>query len=75
MAGHIRYTDEDGTIRPHTVYGNTAKEARDNAAEVRARLRANLPATDRKITLGEFTAEWIDSSLEASIRATRCLMR
>ena len=56
---HIRYTDEDGTIRPHTAYGSTAKEARDNAAEVRARLRADLPAKDRKITLGEFTAEWI----------------
>jgi integrase len=27
-----------------------------------------LPAKDRKITLGEFTAEWIDSSLEASDR-------
>ena len=52
----------------HTVYGNTAKEARDKAAEIRARLRANLPAKDRKITLGEFTAEWIDSSLEASDR-------
>ena len=57
-----------GSSRRHNVYGNTAKEARDNAAEVRARLRANLPAKDRKITLGEFTAEWLDSSLEASDR-------
>jgi integrase len=65
---HIRHMDEDGSSRRHTVYGNTAKEARDKAAEVRARLRANLPAKDRKITLGEFTAEWIDSSLEASDR-------
>jgi integrase len=65
---HIRHTDEDGSSRRHTVYGYTAKEARDKAAEVRARLRANLPAKDRKITLGEFTAEWIDSSLEASDR-------
>lgn len=65
---HIRHTDEDGSSRRHTVYGNTAKEARNKAAEVRARLRANLPAKDRKITLGKFTAEWIDSSLEASDR-------
>jgi integrase len=65
---HIRHTDEDGSSSRHTVYGNTAKEARDKAAEVRARLRANLPAKDRKITLGEFTAEWIDSSLAASDR-------
>jgi len=65
---HIRHTDEDGSSRRHTVYGNSAKEARDKAAEVRARLRTNLPAKDRRITLGEFTAEWIDSSLEASDR-------
>jgi hypothetical protein len=65
---HIRHTDEDGSSSRHTVYGGTAKEARDKAAEVRARLRANLPARDRKITLGEFTSEWIDSALEASDR-------
>jgi Phage integrase family len=65
---HIRHTDEDGSSRRHTVYGNSAKEARDKAAEVRTRLRTNLPAKDRRITLGEFTAEWIDSSLEASDR-------
>jgi hypothetical protein len=65
---HIRHTDEDGSSSRHTVYGSTAKEARDKAADVRARLRANLPAKDRKITLGEFTSEWIDSALEASDR-------
>jgi hypothetical protein len=65
---HIRHTDEDGSSRRHTAYGTSAKEARDKAAEVRARLRTNLPAKDRRITLGEFTAEWIDSSLEASDR-------
>ena len=31
---HIRHTDEDGSSRRHTVYGSTAKEARDKAAEV-----------------------------------------
>jgi hypothetical protein len=65
---HIRHTDEDGSSSRHTVYGNTAKEARGKAAEVRARLHANLPAKDRKITVSEFTAEWIGSSLEASDR-------
>ena len=59
---------EDGSSSRHTVYGSTAKEPRDKAAEVRDRLRANLPAKDRKITLGEFTSEWINSALEASDR-------
>ena len=61
MASAHSHTDEDGSSSRHTVYGSTAKEARDKAAEVRARLRANLPAKDRKITLREFTSEWIDS--------------
>jgi len=65
---HIRHTDEDGSNRRHSVYGSTAKRARNKAAVVRARLRANLPAKDRKITLGEFTSEWVDSALEASDR-------
>jgi hypothetical protein len=65
---HIRHTDEDGSSSRHTVDGGTAKEARDKAAEARDRLRANLPAKDRKITLGGFTSEWISSALEASDR-------
>src|SRR5688500_5108679 len=32
------------------------------------RLRAYLPAKDRKITLGGLTSEWINSALEASDR-------
>jgi hypothetical protein len=70
---HIRHTDEYGSSRRHTVYGNTAKEARNKAAEVRARLLADLPAKDRKITLGDSTPscceyvapwpEWTASSL------------
>ena len=65
---HIRHTDEDGRSRRYTVYGSTPKEARDKAAEVRERLRADLPAKDRKVTLGAFAAEWIDSALAASDR-------
>jgi len=34
---HIRHTDEDGSSSRHT--GSTAKESRDEAADVRARLR------------------------------------
>jgi integrase len=65
---HVRHTDEDGVSRRHTIYGSTPKEARDKATEVRNRLRDHLPAKDRKITLGAFAAEWIESTLEASDR-------
>jgi integrase len=53
---HIRHTDEDGRSRRYTVYGSTPKEARTKASAVRERLRAKLPAKDRKITLGAFAA-------------------
>jgi hypothetical protein len=49
-------------------YGSTPKEARAKASAVREQLRANLPARDRKVTLGVFAAEWIDSTLAASDR-------
>jgi hypothetical protein len=62
---HIRHTDEEGRSRRCTVYGSTPKEARAKASAVRERLRANLPARDRKVTLGAFAAEWIDSTLAA----------
>jgi integrase len=65
---HIRHTDEDGRNKRYTVYGSTPKEARAKASAVRERLRANLPARDRKVTLGAFAAEWIDSTLVASDR-------
>jgi hypothetical protein len=51
-----------------TVYGKTAREARDKAEEVRRRLRAHLPAKDKKITLGAFAESWITSTLAASDR-------
>jgi integrase len=62
----LRHTDEDGVSRHYTVNGITAKDAR--AGEIKKRLQANLPARDRKITLGEFAGEWIESTLEASDR-------
>lgn len=64
----LRYHDEAGVPRRTTVTGKTAKEARDKADEVRRRLRAHLPAKDKKITLGAFTDTWINSTLAASDR-------
>jgi integrase len=72
---HVRYLDERGLPQRTTVYGKTAREARDKADEVRRRLRAHLPAKDKKITLGAFAETWITSTLAASDRrpATKSL--
>ena len=65
---HIRYTDDHGLGKRTTVYGKTATEAHDKADEVRDRLRAHLPAKDRKVTVAAFTTDWIGSTLAASDR-------
>jgi integrase len=65
---NLRYRDEHGIPQRMTVSGKTAREARENADEVRRRLRAHLPARDRKDTLGVFTESWITSTLAASDR-------
>lgn len=62
----LRHTDDEGTAKRVEVYGRTAKEARDKAAEVRRRLDASMPARDRKETLGEFTSTWVSATLAAS---------
>lgn len=50
------------------MYGKTAAEARRKAREVLERVADGRPARDRKVTVADFTAEWIGSTLEASDR-------
>jgi hypothetical protein len=45
---NIRYRDQDGIPRRTSVTGPAAREARDKADEVRRRLRAHLPAKDKR---------------------------
>jgi integrase len=65
---NLRVTDDSGRASRHTVYGETAQEARDKAAEIRNRIRGGQPARDRKETVAAFTQHWIGTSLEASER-------
>ena len=67
-AVHVRYVDQYGVSKRTTVYGKTAQDARDKAAEVRNRLTEGLPARDKRTTLETFTTEWIASALAASDR-------
>jgi hypothetical protein len=45
---NIRYRDQDGIPRRTSVTRPAAREARDKADEVRRRLRAHLPAKDKR---------------------------
>ena len=65
---NLRVTDESGRASRHTVYGDTAQEARDKAAEIRRRVEGGQPARDRRETVAAFTLHWIDTSLQASER-------
>jgi hypothetical protein len=65
---NLRVTDETGRASRHTVYGDTAQEARDKAAEIRKRVEGGQPARDRRQTVAAFTLHWTDTTLQASDR-------
>lgn len=65
---HIRYATPDGLSKRTTVYGKTAAETTTKAAEVRTRLRAELPARDARVALSAYVTGWLDSTLAASDR-------
>ncbi|WP_448619525.1 tyrosine-type recombinase/integrase [Geodermatophilus sp. URMC 65] len=65
---NLRVTDETGRASRHTVYGDTAQEARDKAAAIRRRVEGGQLARDRRETVAAFTLHWIDTSLQASER-------
>jgi integrase len=65
---NLRVTDETGRASRHTVYGDSAQEARDKAAEIRKRVAGGQPARDRRQTVAAFTLHWIDTTLQASER-------
>ena len=65
---NLRVTDETGRASRHTVYGDSAQDARDKAAEIRKRVEGGQPARDRRQTVAAFTLHWIDTTLQASER-------
>jgi integrase len=65
---NLRVSDEFGDSSRHTVYGDTAQDARDKAAEIRKRIEVGQPARDRRETVAAFTQHWIDTALQASER-------
>ena len=65
---NLRVTDVAGRASRHTVYGDTAQEARGKAAEIRRRIEGGLSARDRKESVAAFTLHWIDTTLQASER-------
>ncbi len=51
----IRHTDAHGVRKRVTVTGRTAKETRQKAEEVRARLKKELPARDTRQLVDQYT--------------------
>src|SRR5699024_9380382 len=64
----VRYIDPDGLSKRASVYGKSAKEAREKGEKVRDRVKARKAPTDSKITLATFVEEWISSTLAVSDR-------
>jgi integrase len=65
---NLRVTDEDGISQRFTVYGSTAKEAREKSAAISARILGGQPARDRRQTVKAYALHWIDTTLQASAR-------
>jgi integrase len=65
---NLRLTDDLGRASRQTVYGDTAQEARDKAAQILRRVQDGQPARDRKETVAAFALQWVGTSLEASER-------
>lgn len=66
----IRHTDADGVRKRVTVTGKTAKETRQKAEEVRARLKKQLPARDTRQLVDQYAETWIVTTLANSDRKT-----
>lgn len=66
----IRHTDADGVRKRATVTGKTAKETRQKAEEVRARLKKELPPRDTRQLVDQYAETWIKTTLANSDRKT-----
>ena len=66
----IRHTDAYGVRKRVTVTGKTAKESRQKAEEVRARLKKQLPARDTRQLVDQYAETWIKTTLANSDRKT-----
>ncbi len=64
----VRYIDPDGLSKRSTVYGKSAREAREKAEEVRRRVKRKQPPKDSRVLLATFVEEWIASTLAVSDR-------
>lgn len=72
----LTYTDtETGHVKRISLYGATAKAARTEMKKARERLDAGAPVKDASRSVGDWLAQWRETTLAASDRAasTRAL--
>lgn len=62
----VRFTDRFGKPDRKSVYGKTFEDCRTRLEEVQARLANDLPATDAKDTIANWSRHWRETTLEAS---------
>lgn len=68
---------ETGESKNASVYGSTARQARDRRKEALERLANGAPPKDSEITVATWVQRWMDSSMQASPRkdSTKALYR
>jgi integrase len=66
--GAISYTDDDGKLKRHIVYGKTRAEVRDKMKKARERLDNGMAVKDSRRALADWLAHWRATTLAASDR-------
>ncbi|QNJ90996.1 site-specific integrase [Mycolicibacterium fluoranthenivorans] len=67
----IRFTDRFGKPGRKSVYGRTFDECRANADEVKQRVANDLPASDARDSISDWSRHWRETTLEASSYKTQ----
>lgn len=73
----VPWVDANGATRRSYVYGTTPAEVAAKVEQIKDRLKAQQPVNDSRALLDDYTALWLDSTLDGSDRkpATRRLYR
>ncbi|MCL2482027.1 MAG: site-specific integrase [Propionibacteriaceae bacterium] len=64
----ISYKDHDGISSRMTVSAKTARDVREKAKVILGRVGQYQPPKDKKTTVGDFSQQWITTTMEASDR-------
>lgn len=67
--GALHLGFKNGKRQRKSVYARTQREALDKLRVVQEQVRAGLPVSSDRLTLGDFLLQWLDDAAKPSVRA------